>query len=204
MTGLDPADILADVAREQAEEKPPPPEPPTVDTVHPYTTVYCDGSSTGGWGPWGWGWCVLDGPNAGREECGGGGWGTNQIAEVTAIHRAMLALPGLLLVVSDSEYAIKSLTEWSVKWRETGWRKVKNREVIEPAVETFLDRRGEVRMQWVKGHNGLPGNERADVLAGQGRDAVPFADWGPKHDPVAYAAYITPGGRTSNGKAARR
>ena len=49
----------------------------------------------------------------------------------------------------------------------------------------------------------LQAARRADDLAGAARNAVPFADWGPKHDPEAYARYTAPGGRTDNGKATR-
>lgn len=195
---IDPADILAAIEPEVDA-----PSPPTVETERPYTTVYCDGSSTGGWGPGGWGWCVIDGPLAGREGSAGCGWTTNQREELKAAHAAMLALPGLLLVVSDSEYVVKGFSQWQVGWRAKSWHKVSNADLWVPAVDTYLARNGEVRFQWVKGHAGLPGNERADVLAGEARNAVPFAEWGPKHDPVAYAAYTAPGGRSSIGKAVR-
>ena len=33
-----------------------------------------------------------------------------------------------MVVVLDSEYVYKGITEWSVKWHRQGWR-VKNREV---------------------------------------------------------------------------
>lgn len=200
---IDPADILAAVE----PEAPAAPQPPTVDTDLPYTTVYTDGSSTGGWGPGGWAWCVVDGPDAGREGSGGSGWTTNQQMELIAAHEAMLNLPGLLLIVSDSEYVIKGFTEWARGWWAKDFHKVSNADLWRPAIQTYLDRggpTGEVRFQWVKGHAGLPGNERADELAGAARLAVPFADWGPKHDPEAYARYTAPGGRTDNGKAARR
>lgn len=200
---IDPAAILA-AAEEQ--ETPPAPEPPRIDTPHPYTTAYTDGSSTGGWGPGGWAWVVLNGGDAGLCGSGGSGWTTNQRMELTAAWEAMKALPGLLLIVSDSEYVIKGFTEWGGAWRAKGFRKVSNADLWAPALDDYVARggpRGEVRFAWVKGHNGLPGNERADELAGKARDAVPFADWGPKHDPEAYARYTAPGGRTSNGKAAR-
>lgn len=204
---MDPEAIRAAVAEQDAAVAPGHPPVPTVETEHPYTTVYTDGSSTGGWGPGGWAWCVLDGPHAGQEGSGGSGWTTNQRMELQAAHEAMLALPGLLLIVSDSEYVIKGFTEWARGWVAKGWHKVMNTDLWVPAVDTYLARggpRGEVRFAWTKGHAGLPGNERADELCGKARDAVPFSEWGPKHDPVAYAAYTAPGGRTSNGKAVRR
>ena len=178
------------------------PEPPTVATSLPYTTAYADGSSTGGWGPGGWGWCVLGPSGSGeilREDSGGDGWTTNQRMEVMAAWEAMKSNPGLLLIVSDSRYVVSGFTEWADGWRRKDFSKVSNSDLWRPALQTFLDRAGEVRFAWAKGHAGLPGNERADELAGAARKAVPFEDWGPKHDPVAYAHY-TSGGMTENGK----
>lgn len=201
---MDPEAIRAAVAEQDAAAATPGhPEVPRVETDKPYTTAYTDGSSTGGWGPGGWAWCVMDGPLAGRYESGGSGWTTNQRMELTAAHQAMLNIPGLLLIVSDSEYVIKGFTEWAPGWVRKDWRKVSNTDLWVPAYETYLARGGEVRFAWTKGHAGLPGNERADELCGKARDAVPFAAWGPKHDPEAYARYIAPGGMSSIGKAAR-
>ena len=205
---IDPAAILAAAAEDAAESDVP--QPPRIDTDRPYTTAYTDGSSTGGWGPGGWAWCVLDpiepfgGP---REDSGGSGWTTNQRMELTAAHEAMKANPGLLLIVSDSEYVVKGFTEWARGWWRRDFHKVSNADLWRPAIETYLARggpRGEVRFAWHKGHAGLPGNVRADLLCGQARDAVPFADWGPKHDPEAYARYIAPGGMSAIGKALNR
>lgn len=139
---------------------------PTVDTVLPYTTVWTDGSSTGRWGIGGWAWCVLDGPNAGREGSGGDPWTTNQRMEMQAAHEAVKALPGLLLIVSDSQYVVRCFTDrWWIRWDARDWRKVANTDLWQPFIADVLERAGEVRFAWVKGHAGLPGNERADELA---------------------------------------
>lgn len=200
---IDPAAILAAV-REEEQEEASTPEPPRIDTERTYTTAYTDGSSTGGWGPGGWGWCVLEGEHAGREASGGSGWTTNQRMELWAAWDVMKVIPGLLLIVSDSEYVIKGFTEWAEGWRAKRFHKVSNADLWSPAIDDFVAARGRVRFAWTKGHAGLPGNERADVLAGEARNAVPFADWGPKHDPEAYARYIAPGGMSAIGKSSVR
>lgn len=147
----------------------PAPQPPTVDTPHPYTTVYTDGSSTGGVGPGGWAWVTLDG----RQGSGGALDTTNQRMEVQAAHEAVKALPGLLLVVSDSQYVVRCFTDrWWEKWAVRDFRKVKNADLWRPFIYDILERRGEVRFAWVKGHAGLPGNEAADQLAKAARTAV--------------------------------
>lgn len=148
-------------------------EVPTIDTPHPYTTAYTDGSSTGRVGPGGWAWCVLDGPNAGLEASGGDLDTTNNRMELQAAHEAVKAIPGLLLVVSDSAYVVHCFNhEWWKAWDRRGWRKVSNVDLWQPFIGDVLDRRGEVRFAWVKGHAGLPGNERADTLAKAAKLAV--------------------------------
>jgi ribonuclease HI len=139
---------------------------PVVDTDRPYTTVWTDGSSTGRWGPGGWAWCVVDGPLAGQHASGGHEHTTNQRMELLAAHEAVNALPGLLLVVSDSAYVVNCFRDqWWKGWQERRWRKVANDDLWRPFITDVLDRRGEVRFAWVKGHAGLPGNEEADRLA---------------------------------------
>jgi ribonuclease HI len=174
-----------------------PPATPVVVTDRPYTTAYTDGSSTGGWGPGGWGWCVIEGPRAGAEGSGGCGWTTNQREELKAAHEAMLAIPGLLLIVADSQYVINGFTQWLNGWIRKDWAKVSNDDLWRPAAETYLARNGEVRFAWMKGHSGHPGNERADELAGAARLAVPFEEWGPT-DPEQRALYLSH--KTPNGK----
>lgn len=145
---------------------------PTVETDLPYTTVWTDGSSTGGWGVGGWAWCVIDGPNEGAQASGGAPWTTNQRMELQAAHEAVRALSGLLLVVSDSQYVVRCFNEaWWRGWIRKDWRKVKNADLWQPFVRDVLDRGGEVRFAWVRGHVGHPGNELADQLAKAARVA---------------------------------
>ncbi|GAB2762408.1 ribonuclease H family protein [Nocardioides pakistanensis] len=142
---------------------------PVVDTPHPYTTVYTDGSSTGKVGPGGWAWAIDGGPEA----SGGALDTTNQRMELQAAHEAVRALPGLLLVVSDSQYVVRCFTDsWHVGWGRRGWRKVANVDLWQPFVADVLDRCGEVRFAWVKGHSGNPMNDHVDALAKAARLAI--------------------------------
>lgn len=139
---------------------------PTIETDLPYVTAYTDGSSTGRWGVGGWAWCVVDGPDAGRHDSGGDTWTTNQRMELQAAHEAVRAIPGLLLIVSDSAYVVNCFAaEWWRKWQTRDFHNVKNDDIWRPFIADVLARDGEVRFAWVKGHAGLPGNERADELA---------------------------------------
>jgi ribonuclease HI len=74
-----------------------------------------------------------------------------------------------VVVRTDSRYLIDALTKWVWGWRKRGWvtasgSPVANRELIE-ALVAAQDQLDAVRFEWVKGHNGDEGNERADDLA---------------------------------------
>ncbi|WP_245993082.1 ribonuclease H family protein [Xylanimonas allomyrinae] len=124
----------------------------------------------------GWAWIDHEG---GRFDSGGAASGTNQIAELTAVLRAVEAHPGSepLLIESDSQYAIRCSSEWLEGWRRKGWRTasgspVKNLELVRAIDAAITGRAGPVRFHWVRGHVGNPFNERADELAGHAA-----ADW---------------------------
>jgi ribonuclease HI len=129
---------------------------------------FTDGACMGNPGPAGSG-CRVEFPD-GRavEESWALGRGTNNIAELTAVEMALEVLdrekvPAATPVViySDSGYARGVLTQ--------GWKAKANVELI-AAIKARLRTRGGVRMEWVAGHAGIAGNERADVLAGKGVD----------------------------------
>lgn len=67
----------------------------------------------------------------------------------------------------DSRYVIDSVG-WVPGWRRKGWRTAKgspvaNRDLHEAVGEELIGRN--VRWVWVRGHDGDPGNEAADVRA---------------------------------------
>lgn len=128
--------------------------------------AYTDGACTGNPGPGGWAWVVADG----RQGSGSEADTTNQRMEISAALGAVRALPGPLLIVSDSKYVVDCFRdEWWRRWRNNGWvttgkKPVKNRDLWEPLVELVASR-GDVQFDWVKGHSGDPLNELADQLA---------------------------------------
>lgn len=133
-------------------------------TQHPgdAVVVYTDGACSGNPGPMGIGVVVMDG--AERKEISEYlGIGTNNIAELTAIERALdtIAEPGkLVLVHSDSSYAIGLLSQ--------GWKAKANTELVE-RIRAKAARFPRLRFVKVEGHAGVPENERCDQLA---REAV--------------------------------
>ncbi len=130
------------------------------------TTVYVDGACSPNPGRGGWAWWVSDDHYASGPALST----TNQRMEVTAIAEAVRSIPGPLLVITDSQYALKALTEWWPGWARNGWvtkekTPVKNLDLIRPVVEVLKVEPQRVTFRWVKGHNGTHGNERADHFA---------------------------------------
>lgn len=108
----------------------------------------------------------------GKEGYGGLNHTTNNAMELLAIKEAIQSLyvPGVeeLLVYSDSEYAINSLTTWQVSRQKKKAKKKKIKEFKNgPLIDSILAimRHANVRFEWVRGHTGDIGNEEADRLA---------------------------------------
>jgi ribonuclease HI len=90
--------------------------------------------------------------------------------EITAALEAVQALPGELVVVSDSTYVVNCFRDrWWAGWEARGWRNsagkpVANRDLWEPLIDLYRAR-GDVTFRWVKGHSGDPMNDLVDRLA---------------------------------------
>jgi len=100
---------------------------------------------------------------------------TNNRAELIAIVRALETDPdpaSPLLLKTDSIYSIKCLRDWLPKWRANGFRTasgpVKNKELLLYLSSLMDDRPGHIKLQHVRGHAGIEGNEMADRLAVSG------------------------------------
>jgi ribonuclease HI len=140
-----------------------PPDEPVPDGV---TEVFTDGACRGNPGPGGWAWAVQGGP----QDSGHDPATTNQRMEVRAAYEAIRALPGPLVVVSDSTYVVNCFkNSWWTGWRARGWvnsakKPVANRDLWEPLID-LVEERGDVTFRWVKGHSGHPMNDLVDQLA---------------------------------------
>ena len=136
------------------------------------TIVYADGGCDPNPGPGGWG-VVIEAESGRIELCGGERATTNNRMELTAAINALRHFPegAQIEMRCDSQYVIKSVTEWMRGWKAKGWRTatgpVKNVELMQEL--DGLAARRDVRWTWVRGHTGEVGNERADRLAAQGR-----------------------------------
>lgn len=153
--------------------------------------IYTDGACEPNPGPGAWGALLLIPGNPNIELSGFEARSTNQRMELMA---PIVALESMdkgraLTVVSDSQYVIKGITSWINTWKRNGWRNAKkkpvaNRELWERLDKACVGHRQTLCWQWVRGHDGDPGNERADHLA----RARLFAEI--KDDPRAYREAI--------------
>jgi ribonuclease HI len=142
------------------------------DALEP-VTVFCDGSCLGNPGPGGWAAllvAVRDGAKSEKLVTGGAKLTTNNKMELTAAIEGLRALkrPCAALVVTDSNYVIKGMTEWRFGWVKKGWKNsqnkpVENRDLWEQLIAAVTPH--EVKWQWVKGHAGHVENERVDAAA---------------------------------------
>lgn len=136
--------------------------------------IHTDGACRGNPGPGGWG-AILEHDGRERELYGYEADTTNNRMELMAVIRALETLKRSCSVrtVTDSQYVMKGVTEWMAGWKRRGWRTASRKPVANRELWERLDRaleRHTVEWQWVRGHTGQKGNERADALANQGID----------------------------------
>ena len=137
--------------------------------------IYTDGACRGNPGPGGWG-AVLSSGNHEKELSGAEPLTTNNRMELTAAIRALAALkrPCSVALYTDSQYVRKGITEWLPQWKARDWRTADRKPVKNVDLWQALEReieRHRIEWHWVKGHAGVPGNERADRLANEAIDA---------------------------------
>lgn len=127
-------------------------------------TLFCDGSSLGnpGFG----GWCgILRYGNHEKILSGGAKKATNNQMELTALIVSLEALkePCEVLVVCDSKYVLDGISKWLPNWIAKNFKNVKNPELWQRYL--IAAKPHNIKVQWVKGHNGHHENERCDKIA---------------------------------------
>ena len=132
--------------------------------------IYTDGACSGNPGPGGWGAVLCYGGHEKELHGGSAELTTNNRMELMAAISALEALkrPVQVQLYTDSKYVLDGITKWVPGWQRNGWqtaakKPVKNVELWQRLAAAMA--RHEVTWHWVKGHNGDPGNERADELA---------------------------------------
>lgn len=143
----------------------------------PDIIIYTDGSSRGNPGPGGWGAMVATHERV--VELGGGDrHTTNNKMELMAAIESLDIVRSLgsaftIEVRADSRYVVNGITKWVFGWQKNGWRtstkeEVANRDLWERLAVVVVDVQmsgSTIIWNYIPGHSGIPGNERADEIA---------------------------------------
>jgi ribonuclease HI len=134
--------------------------------------IYTDGACKGNPGVGGWG-VLLQYDGKTRELHGGEAHTTNNRMELTAVIRALEVLRqgSQVRVHTDSQYVQLGIRDWIRSWKKNGWRTSDKKPVKNEDLWRRLDELAathDIEWMWVRGHDGNPGNERADELANLG------------------------------------
>ena len=132
-------------------------------------TIFTDGSSRGNPGPGGWGAIVASEEKVyelgGRETMT-----TNNRMELTAAIRALesVSLGKEITVYTDAEYVLKGITVWVHGWQKNDWKTaakkpVENQDLWKQLIGAVEGK--DISWKLVRGHAGVPANERCDEIA---------------------------------------
>jgi ribonuclease HI len=138
--------------------------------------IYTDGACRGNPGVGGWG-AILHYKGKEKELHGGEAHTTNNRMELMAVIQALESLtrPCTVRIHTDSKYVKQGCEEWLANWKKRGWKTAAKTPVKNEDLWRRLDSamsRHSLQWQWVKGHSGDVGNERADALANLGIDSL--------------------------------
>lgn len=132
--------------------------------------MYTDGACSGNPGPGGWG-AILKYKNTEKRLSGGEADTTNNRMELTAVIMGLSALKESchVILTTDSKYVADGVDKgWAQSWKENGWRKKDKKPALNPdlwdKLLTLIDKH-DVKIIWVRGHDGHPENEECDKMA---------------------------------------
>lgn len=158
----------------------------TTNTAARQFTVVCDGGAAPNPGRGGWAYLIAEGVLDAHalvpdhlvvEQCGAVPHATNNQMElqaaIEALNNPVLPDGAILVLMQDSQYVLKGLTEWMPGWKAKNWRTSAGKPVENKELWLKLDaarqRFAKLTPLWVRGHNGHPLNERVDDLVNQAR-----------------------------------
>lgn len=128
--------------------------------------IYTDGAARGNPGPGGYGAVLLAGKYR-KELSAGYRLTTNNRMELLAVVVALESLKfpdSHVTVYSDSSYVVDAVEKkWLFGWEKKSFKDKKNPDLWIRFLKVY--RQHKVKFIWVKGHAGIPENERCDQLA---------------------------------------
>jgi len=134
--------------------------------------IYCDGACKGNPGKSGSGLSIYSGAKLPTLLYGEyNERGTNNTAELNALYKALLLASKAqnAIIYSDSKYSIDCITKWAYNWKKNGWTKkggdIKNLEIIQLSHNLYEEIKHTTKIEYVKAHTGIEGNELADRMA---------------------------------------
>lgn len=137
--------------------------------------VFTDGACSGNPGPGGWGAVIVLPEGQVRELGDGDRSTTNNRMEISGVLGALSYLkntPGDIRIYTDSTYVIRGITQWVWAWKRNNWftaegKEVQNKDLWEDLSYLVFKRKGMGQLSWhyVRGHSGVPGNERCDEIS---------------------------------------
>ncbi|MGO9594291.1 MAG: ribonuclease HI [Steroidobacteraceae bacterium] len=138
--------------------------------------IYTDGACRGNPGPGGWA-ALLSAGGREKEISGAQIQTTNNRMELQAVIAALQALkrPVDVRLYTDSQYVRRGILEWLPQWKARGWRTADKKPVKNLDLWQLLETaaaRHRIEWHWVRGHAGIPGNERCDALANAAIDGL--------------------------------
>lgn len=139
--------------------------------------IHADGACKGNPGPGGWGAVVESPDGSERELSGGEAETTNNRMELMGLIQGLKAVPpgSAVIIRTDSQYAKDGITKWISGWKKNGWKTKAREPVKNQDLWILLDALNsgvKPQWEWVRGHSGHPGNERADALASAAANAA--------------------------------
>ena len=138
--------------------------------------IYTDGACRGNPGLGGWG-VLMQYRDENKELYGGEKSTTNNKMELSAVIQGLSALkePCQVKLFTDSKYVMDGINSWIHNWKKNDWKTANKKPVKNKDLWVELDQlvqKHNISWNWVKGHSGDPGNERADELANLGIEGL--------------------------------
>lgn len=132
--------------------------------------AYTDGSARGNPGNGGFGVVLMSPQHKLRKEISAGfRLTTNNRMELLAVIVALESLKKEgtdITIYSDSKYVIDAIEKrWVFGWQRKGFKGKKNADLWERFLKVYP--KHHLTLKWVRGHSGVPENERCDQLAVQ-------------------------------------